>query len=248
MPVATRQALVTGAASGIGEAIARRLAASGASVVCADLDAAGARRVASGLGSNSAAMSLDLRDVPSDLGSRFEALDVLVNSAGIADTVPTAELTMDDYRRVLEVNLDGTVAVTLAVLPLLRRSTTGRILSIASIQGFRGAPDSLAYATSKGGLVNFTRALATDLASDGVLVNALAPGFIDTPMARMPDGSTEYDAEWFTQVYLDHAKIPLRRPGSADEVAAAAEFFLSPANTYVTGQVLAVDGGLTAGF
>ena len=96
--------------------------------------------------------------------------------------------------------------------------------------------------------MNMTRGLACDLADDGILVNALAPGFVDTPMALFSDGSSEYDSEWFRNIYVKHGRIPLRRPGRADEVAEAALFFCSSANSYVTGQILAVDGGMTATF
>lgn len=243
----TRTALVTGAASGIGAAIARALAAAGMRVICADLDGGAAADLARALGGGASALSVDIAE-PGDAFAGIQSLDVLVNCAGVSDTTPTAELDMPGFRRVLGVNLDGTLAVTLLLLPLLRASATGRILMIASIQGFRGTPDSLAYATSKGGLVNLTRALATDVAADSVMVNALAPGFIDTPMARLPDGSTEYETDWFASVYVEHGRIPLRRPGTAEEVAAAAMFFVSVENTYVTGQVLAVDGGMTATF
>ncbi|ACQ78391.1 short-chain dehydrogenase/reductase SDR [Beutenbergia cavernae DSM 12333] len=247
MPVrSTRRALVTGAASGIGAAVAHRLALAGMAVVCADVDVDGAGRVAAETGGDP--LELDLRSVPDDLGDRLGYLDVLVSCAGVADSTPTSDLDVAGYRRVMEINLDGTVAVTLAVLPLLRAAASGRVLTISSVQGFRAAADTLAYATSKGALVTFTRALAVDVAEDGVLVNALAPGFVDTPMARMPDGTREYDTPWFRSVYVEHARIPMRRPGTADEVAAAAEFFVSPTNTYVTGQVLAVDGGLMATF
>jgi 3-oxoacyl-[acyl-carrier protein] reductase len=119
------------------------------------------------------------------------------------------------------------------------------VLNIGSIQGFQAQAGALAYAVSKGGVHNLTRALAVDLAAHGVLVNALAPGFIDTPMAVLPDGSNELDSDWFQSIYVDHGRIPLRRAGKPDEVAAAAEFFVSIDNTYVTGAVLTVDGGMT---
>ena len=252
MPEPERRALVTGGAGGIGAAVAAMLAESGMGVIVADVRIDEARQLAERLGG--AALELDLADGDSvaraaeETASLAPTLDVLVNAAGIVDTTPTERLDPGTYRRVLDVNLNGMVAFTLALLPLLRRSSSARILNIGSIQGFRGAPDSLAYATSKGGVHNFTRTLAADLAPDGVLVNALAPGFIDTPMAVLEDGRTEYETDWFQDVYVRHGRIPLRRPGRPEEVAAAARFFVSPENTYVTGQILAVDGGMVATF
>jgi NAD(P)-dependent dehydrogenase (short-subunit alcohol dehydrogenase family) len=252
MPGPERTALITGGASGIGAAIAARLAGAGARVVVADVRVDVARSVARQL--NGSALELDLGDSASiasavhEAANLLPALDVLVNCAGVVDTTPTAELNLATYRRVLDVNLNGMVQLTLALLPLLRRSSSARILNIGSVQGFRGSPDSLAYGVSKGGVLNFTRSLATDLAPHGVLVNALAPGFIDTPMAMLDDGRSEYETDWFQDVYVRHGRIPLRRPGTPDEVAAAAMFFVSPENTYVTGQVLAVDGGMVATF
>lgn len=260
MSIPSRTALVTGAASGIGAAIAARLTRSGHSVMLLDIDAQGLERRISELaaaGGRASGIVADLADVGrpdvvaalvSRIREHVSTLDVLVNAAGIAETHPTADLDISSYRRVLDVNLDGMVALTIGLLPLLRDSSSARVLNIGSVQGQTSAVDTLAYATSKGGVHAFTRSLAVDLAADGILVNALAPGFVDTPMARLADGSTEFETGWFQDVYVRHGRIPLRRPAQPDEIAAAAEFFVSPDNTYVTGQVVAVDGGLGATF
>lgn len=260
MSILSRTALVTGAASGIGAAIAARLNRSGHSVVLLDVDATGLDRRISEIaatGGRAAGIVADLADLgrpgaASELVSRIRdhssTLDVLVNAAGIAETGPTADLDMASYHRVLDVNLDGMVALTVSLIPLLRSSSSARVLNIGSVQGLSSAAGTLAYATSKGGVHAFTRSLAVDLAVDGILVNALAPGFVDTPMARLADGSTEFETAWFQEVYVNHGRIPLRRPARPDEVAAVAEFFVSADNTYVTGQVVAVDGGLGATF
>jgi 3-oxoacyl-[acyl-carrier protein] reductase len=257
MNAIARVALVTGAGSGIGAAIAHRLSDDGVKVICADISATTAERTAEDirrLGGAATALTLDISSddqvagVPAWIEAEVGALDILVNNAGIGGETPTADLDIEAIRRVLEVNLEGTLALTLAVRLLLIKSKAPRILNVSSIQGFRGAKDSLAYGASKGALINATRGLATDLADEGILVNSLAPGFIDTAMALLADGTSEYDSSWFQTIYIENSRIPLRRPGTAAEVAEAAVFFCSPGNTYVTGQTLTVDGGMTATF
>lgn len=249
---ATGTALVTGAGSGIGAAIAAALATAGLRVVVLDRDERAAERVARSLGADAIAVGADI-SVSAELERaigvlRPLGLDVLVNCAGISDSTPTASLGIETFRRMLDINLTGAVELTLLALPLLTASPRGRVVNIASIQGFVPAADTLAYATSKGALIAFTKALATDLANDGVLVNAVAPGFVDTPMAVLPEGITEYETDWFRQIYIEHGRLPLRRPAQPAEVAEVVAFLASEANTYLTGQVVTVDGGLTATF
>ena len=123
------------------------------------------------------------------IGSRWGRLDVLVNNAAILDATPLEKLTRDRFEEVLRINQNGALWVTLGLLPQLRRSAKGRVVNIASILGVRGTADSVAYATAKGGVVNMTRTLAVDLAPAGILVNCVCPGFVDTRMALLPDGS-----------------------------------------------------------
>jgi NAD(P)-dependent dehydrogenase (short-subunit alcohol dehydrogenase family) len=258
MRLTGRVAVVTGAGRGIGAAIARRLAAEDASVIIADIDAEPADGVASDIvrsGGNACAMPLDIADAGRvaafalSLGEQFSHCDILVNNAAMLDATPLDRLDMTRFRQVQAVNLEGALSLTLAMLPLLRRSQAGRILNIASIMGLRGSRDSVAYSTAKGGLVNLTRSLACDLGADGILVNAIAPGFIDTRMALLPDGSGhEHETEWFRDIYIKHRRIPLGRAGQPDDVAAASVFFCSDECRYVTGQILMVDGGVSATF
>jgi len=132
---------------------------------------------------------------------------------------------------------------------LLKKATSGkRILNIASIQGLRGWPNQIAYATAKGAIVNFTRALAADLAPYEIMVNALAPGFVDTPMSIQPDGSHEYDSDWFRDIYVKYGRIPLRRFAKPADMAGPAFFLCSDDSRYVTGQIMLVDGGASATF
>jgi NAD(P)-dependent dehydrogenase (short-subunit alcohol dehydrogenase family) len=247
MPGSARTVLVTGAASGIGAAIAALLASRGMEVIVAD-ESDRVKSVADRIGAR--VLEFDVSDesaVDAALAG-IEKLDVLVNSAGIATETRIDDADLAVYRRTLDVNLTGAMLVTRACLPMLRRSSSARVLNIGSVQGFASAESVLAYSTAKAAIHGMTRSLAVDLAPDGILVNALAPGFIDTPMSVLADGTSEYDTDWFRSVYIEHGRIPLRRPASPDEVAAAAEFLVSEHNTYVTGAVLPVDGGLTATF
>jgi NAD(P)-dependent dehydrogenase (short-subunit alcohol dehydrogenase family) len=139
--------------------------------------------------------------------------------------------------------------MSLAFVPLLKKAGEGRrILNIASIMGMRGWPNAIPYSTAKGAIANFTRALAADLAPHGIVVNALAPGFVNTPMSIQPDGSHEYDADWFRDIYVKYGRILLRRYAEPEDMAGPAFFLCSDDARYVTGQILMVDGGASATF
>lgn len=254
-----RVAVVTGAAQGIGEGIARRLAAEGASVAIADIDEALAGRTAASICDEAGAGAAvghgvdvadpgSVRALAAAVESRWGHCDILVNNAAISDMAGFDDLTLDRLHKVVEINMTGALICAQALVPLMRPNRWGRIVNVASIQGLRGTRDSLAYATAKGGMVNMTRALACDLAPDGITVNAVAPGFINTRMAEMPDGSHEHDSDWFRDIYLKYGRIPLGRPGQPDDIAGAAYFLCSEDSRYVTGQILLVDGGLSATF
>lgn len=250
-----RIALVTGGARGIGAAIAQRLSDEGATVVVADIDEAQAKSFAAGI-DNGFAHPVDIADTKSVarlaavIGEKYGQLDILVNNAAVLDATPYASLTMQRYRKVLDINLNGALEVVFASVPLMRKSARGgRILNIASIMGVRGSRDSLAYSTAKGGIVNMTRCLACDLASDGITANAICPGFINTRMAELPDGSGhEHDTDWFKDIYLKYRRIPLARAGLPADIAGPAYFLCSDDSAYVTGQILLVDGGVSATF
>ena len=251
-----RTAVVTGAARGIGLAIAERLAREGAQVLLADMDAdlaeaEGERLRADGLAASAAALDIaDPASVAALAGlvrQRFGVLHILVNNAAILDATPTAALTVERFEEVVRVDLTGAVACTLALHPLMTAGW-GRIVNVASIMGLRGQRDAISYSTAKGGIVAFTRALAADLGARGITVNAIAPGFIDTRMALLPDGTHEHAAEWFREVYLKHGRILLGRAGVPEDVAGPACFLCSEDARYVTGQILPVDGGVSATF
>jgi NAD(P)-dependent dehydrogenase (short-subunit alcohol dehydrogenase family) len=243
-------ALVTGSGRGIGESIARRFAQEGAQVWVADVDEAVGRATAASLpGAMYAQVDItDIRSVAAlakEIGERNGRLDILVNNAAILDMTPYKDLTIESFMHVHDVNLNGMVRVTLAMVPLLRKSASGaRILNIASVNGIRGSRDSLSYSTAKGGVINFTRCLASELGPDGINVNAIAPGFIRTRMSVLPDGSVEQETDWFNYIYVKHRRIPLAKGGVPDDIAGPALFFCSEDSRYVTGQILPVDGGM----
>lgn len=253
-----RVAVVTGAARGIGEAIATRLAAEGAAVLLADIDGDVAIEAASRLsrsGSRAEGVQTDITSQESiaNLRRRVEAdhgrLDILVNNAGILDGTPLDRLTRQRYDLVQQVNQNGALWTTLGLLDLLKASGQGRVVNIASILGVRASRDSIAYATAKGGVVNMTRALAVDLAQHGILVNCICPGFVDTRMALLPDGGGhEHETDWFRDIYIKYGRIPLKRAAQPDDIAAATLLFCGDDCRYVTGQYLLVDGGVSATF
>ena len=256
-PLAGKNAVVTGAARGIGLAIAERLAQAGAVVVMADIDrklvAAEALRLG-GRGWIALPAEVDIAraDSVAELAAlvrrRLGTLHILVNNAAILDATGIDALTIERFEAVLAVNLTGAVRCTRALLPFMTAGW-GRILNIGSIMGERGQPDAIPYSTAKGGIAAFTRALAADLGRKGITVNAIAPGFIDTAMAQLPDGSGhEHDTAWFKDIYLKYGRILLGRAGKPEDVAGPALFFCSEDSRYVTGQVLMVDGGVSATF
>jgi NAD(P)-dependent dehydrogenase (short-subunit alcohol dehydrogenase family) len=253
-----RVAVVTGGAQGIGFGIAERLAQEGAALVIADIKAEAAGEAADRItraGGTASPIRVDIGDDASvalftnELEKLHGRCEILVNNAAISDSAGINDMTMARYHEVIRVNQDGAVRMTLALLPLIKKAGPGRrILNIASIMGVRGWPDAIPYSTAKGAIVNFTRALAADLAPHGIMVNAIAPGFVDTPMSILPDGSHEYDSDWFRDIYVKYGRIPLRRFGKPADMAGPAFFLCSDDAQYVTGQILMVDGGASATF
>ena len=242
-----KTALVTGAASGIGHALAMRLAAAGAHVVLTDLDAAGAATAAAELVRNGLAATahgLDVADeaatdaLIAEVASR-RGLDVLVNNAGIAFQKPVVETSTAEFRRVLDVNVLGLfVAMRAAARAMIAAARPGRIVNVASVSGLRGSSGRIAYGASKAAVVNMTQVAAVELAPYRITVNAIAPGPVETPLIRrMHTEATR--AGW-------RRHVPLGRYAEPAEIAGAAVYFASDEAAYTTGQVLAVDGGFQA--
>jgi pyridoxal 4-dehydrogenase len=241
-PFADQIAVVTGAARGLGRATAERLAAGGARVALFDRDGTGAKAAAREIGENARAHAVDITDeanvraaVDAVLGEHGH-VDVLVNNAGIYPHTPFADLTFDEWRRVLSTNLDGTFLVTKAVWPAMVERGYGRIVNISSATFWIGHPELVAYIASKGGVVGFTRGLAVEAGAHGITVNCITPGFIAT------EGSTAEDptGELFDEIVAGQA-VPRR--GQPDDVAAWIVFLASTEAGYVTGQTINVDGG-----
>jgi NAD(P)-dependent dehydrogenase (short-subunit alcohol dehydrogenase family) len=236
-----RRALVTGGASGIGAAIARRLAAEGARVTIGDIDTDGAAEVASEIDADST--RLDVTD-PESARLAVEGaggVDVLVNNAGTDEFGFFTHTDPDLWERLLAINLKGVFACTHAVLPGMQQAGYGRIVNIASEAGRVGSKGSAVYSAAKGGVIAFTKTIARENARYGITVNAIAPGPIDTPLLR---AALEFGELGEKVIETMKAGTQMRRLGEPDEVAAAVAFLASDDASYVTGETLGVSGGL----
>ena len=236
-----RTALVTGSTRGIGRAIAEALAGAGARVAVVGRDAGRAQEVASAIGRDAAGFACDVTDTASvtalveSVEKAFGQIDILVNNAGLTRDNILFRLKDEDWDLVLDANLRGAfVAIRAASRGMMKRRW-GRIINIASVVGIIGNKGQANYAASKAGLIGLTKSVAKELASRNILINAVAPGFIETDMtaAMTPEARATLSGQ-----------IPLERLGTTNDVAAMVAFLASDLASYITGQVLVVDGGL----
>lgn len=243
-----RVAVVTGAASGMGRAIADRLGASGHRVAVLDLDADAADRAAKELrsdGHDAVAASVDVADRAAvdaafdEVRRELGPVEILVTSAGLDEFVKFTDITPAQWDRMLAVNLSGTFHCLQAAVPDMLAAEWGRIVTISSSSAQSGAPNMAHYSASKGGVIALTKALAVELARQGITVNTVSPSLVDTPMARNAEAAGD-----FPGVDVVGPMVPLGRAGMPADIAAACSFLCSDGGSYITGQLIGVNGGM----
>jgi NAD(P)-dependent dehydrogenase (short-subunit alcohol dehydrogenase family) len=234
-----KHALVTGAGSGIGEAVARALHAEGATVTLADLSDSAAA-VAAQLGARATAVHLDVRDEDQVRAAMPGRVDVLVNVAGVGSTTSAPETPLDVWEQVFAVNCRGTFLTCKHAIPAMAARGGGAIVNVASVGALVGLKNRAAYCASKGAVVALTRALAVDHVADGIRVNAVCPGTVDSPWVRrlVEDAGESLEAL--------RARQPMGRLGTTAEIADSILYLASEQAAFVTGSAMVIDGGMTA--
>jgi NAD(P)-dependent dehydrogenase (short-subunit alcohol dehydrogenase family) len=243
-------AFIVGASSGIGKATARRFAKEGWTTILAAPGMPSVQQVVSGLdGAGHLAIDLDVRSeeqiaqAAATVRSRYGAIHALINSVGICQLHDSINSPFEIWDQNLQVMLYGTVKLCRAFAPLIVDG--GRIINVTSIQAHRVERGSSSYGMAKAAVTQFTRSLALELAHRKILVNAVAPGFVNTPMSIRADGTNELESQWFKDIYVNFDRLPLKRAGEPHEIAGVILFLAGPDSSYMTGSVVTVDGGLT---
>jgi NAD(P)-dependent dehydrogenase (short-subunit alcohol dehydrogenase family) len=249
--------VVSGAGQGLGRAVALEMASEGAAVVLLERNADTVASVASeisGSGGRAEPYELDVTDydaygsVIADVLGKFGKIDALINNAAINPIAKTIlEDDLDDWRRTIAINLEAVYMGSKLVAPDMATRKDGRIVNIASIQGFAASGGVGSYNAAKGGMIALTKSMAVELGPYNILVNAVAPGFMSTPMSII-DGVNETETPEFIEWYVNKGKIPLRRTGYPEDVSGTIVFLASRYCRYMTGQLLVVDGGLMSTF
>ncbi|MBN1582111.1 MAG: SDR family oxidoreductase [Anaerolineae bacterium] len=248
-----RKVIVTGASSGIGKATTRRFASEGWDVCLT------ARREKEMLAIRETLPKGDhlvragdysqpetAESIRRAILEKWGRLDVLVNCAGMSLHADAIEASLAQWRVPFDVMFNGAVHMTRMAVPLMTEG--GRVIHVTSIHGERGETGASSYGMAKAAINQYCRVLAIELAPRGILVNVIAPGFVDTPMSVKEDGTNELESEWFARNYVRGQHLPLKRAGRPEEIAGVAFFLAGPDATYITGQVITVDGGLTITF
>jgi len=240
-PLENRIAIVTGAAQGIGAAIAHKLATDGATVVVTDINIAGAKKVAEKCGGESFAVATDVAEesqvaaLHAEVKKRFDRLDILVNNAAIVPFTAWDDTDFAEWRRIHRVNLDGAFLMSKASSDMMRERSFGRIINICSNTIFAGTPNMAAYVASKGGILGFTRALATEIGQFNITVNAVTPGLTETEGVKASPHNNAFGFVESLQALKGH--------GTAEDIAPAVAFLASDGARWITGQTINVDGG-----
>lgn len=247
-----KKALITGASSGIGKATAMRFALEGYDVCLnarrRDKLEAMISEMPKGnhlICDGDYSLTGTAEKISNTIKTRWKSLDVFVNCAGIFSPVDAVNSTVEKWREIFDMMINGALYVTRAVVPLMKQDS--RIIFVTSIHGDRAEKAASAYSMAKSALNQYCRSLALELAPKGILVNAIAPGFIDTAMSVV-NGVNELETEWFRNNYMEGHHLPLKRAGKPEEIAGVAFFLAGHDSTYITGQVIIVDGGLTITF
>lgn len=248
-----KKVIVLGGSSGIGRSVAQRFAREGWMVLVAAPDFDKVKEVVDELeGSEHRAFKLDVLN-ESDLDQLgtivqkdFLPVDAIVNSIGISKAVDVLHTNFDEWDTLLQVMMYGVIKASRLLIPALVNG--GRIINVTSIHWNRVAAGSSSYGMAKAAITQFTRSLAVELAAKNILVNAVAPGFVNTGMSVKEDGKNELDSEWFRDNYIRYEHLPLKRAAEPEEIAGVIWFLAGPDASYITGSVITVDGGLTITF